>query len=174
MSKKVYIPVIVSIMLMLAACSTKSEQEVLKTSITEKEKEIGDKLSKRTINREEAKELLDCYEEFVNQFPDDTTSAGYLMKAGQQAMSHNMMGKAIKYFSKVEQNYKQTSHYPMAIFMKAFVYDMVGDTKKARNYYERFISEYPNHKLANDARISIGNLGKSLDEIVKDFETKKE
>jgi hypothetical protein len=36
MSKKVYIPVIVSLLLALAACSTQSEQEKLETRIAEK------------------------------------------------------------------------------------------------------------------------------------------
>lgn len=159
--------------LIINSCEQLSEQEKLAQQIEMQETKMGELLSERSLNKDEVKTLLDLYESYYKTFPTDTLAANFLMKAGQNAMSHNMMGKAIRFFDYVEKNYKKTSHYPMAVFMKGFVYDQLGDTAKARKYYMRFIDNNPNHKLADDARISIKNLGKSLEEIVKSFEEQK-
>lgn len=172
MNKKVLVIIISVAVLFPYNCKKTTEQEKLVNEIENQEKKTGELLSQRSINKDEVKSLLTLYEKYYKTYPTDTLSANFLMKAGQNAMSHNMMGKALKFFDNVEKKFAKTSHYPMAIFMKGFVYDQVGDTTKARRYYTRFISENPKHKLADDARISIKNLGKSLEDIVKEFENK--
>ena len=44
--------------------------------------------------------------------------------------------------------------------------------QKAGDAYREFLRKYPNHPLAKDAKTSLDNLGKPLDEIIKEFEAK--
>lgn len=173
MHKAILLLAFASSTILINSCEQPTEQQKLANEINLQEKKIGEQLSQRQLSKTEIKSLLNLYESYYKAYPTDTLSANFLMKAGQNAMSHNMMGKAINFFDCVEKQYIQTSHYPMAVFMKGFVYDQLGDTTKARKCYLRFIEKNPNHKLADDARISIKNLGKSLEEIVKSFEAQK-
>ena len=105
--------------------------------------------------------------------PKDTAMASYLMKGGELALNYNLLKRALNYFDAVENSFKNTSHYPMAVFMKAFVYEEAKDTALARKYYEKFIKENPDHDLVGDAETSIENLGKTLEEIVQEFESQR-
>jgi hypothetical protein len=43
---------------------------------------------------------------------------------------------------------------------------------KAKAIYEQFLQRYPDHDFADDAQISIENLGKSPEELIRIFEEK--
>jgi TolA-binding protein len=61
------------------------------------------------------------------------------------------------------------------MFLKAFVYeDQLHDLNKAKKYYEEFLEKYPDSDFADDARISLQNLGKSPEELIKEFEEKQQ
>ena len=47
-----------------------------------------------------------------------------------------------------------------------------GNLDEARRIYQLFLMEFPNHEMADDARASIDNLGKSPEEIIRGFEIK--
>ena len=62
---------------------------------------------------------------------------------------------------------------PLALFYKAtIVGDMLNEDENAKMLYQEFIDKYPDHPLAESAKESIKLQGKSLDEIVKEFEKK--
>lgn len=156
----------------ITSCQQKTEKSEIIDKIQQQEENYSQAINQGRNSKNIVKPLLKLYENYYRNFPKDTVAAAYLMKGGQTAMHSNMNQKAIRFFDAVETGFSNTSHYPMAIFMKGFVYDNAGDTTKARLYYKKFINEYPDHKLAKDAHISIENLGKSLDEIVKNFDAK--
>ncbi len=55
--------------------------------------------------------------------------------------------------------------------MQAFAYEnIIGNTGKAFEYYNEFLSKFPEHELADDALTAIKFMGKSPDEIVREFE----
>jgi outer membrane protein assembly factor BamD (BamD/ComL family) len=41
---------------------------------------------------------------------------------------------------------------------------------EARNHYERFVRDYPNHPLAADVNVLIAQLGMSPEDLVRQFE----
>ena len=45
--------------------------------------------------------------------------------------------------------------------MIGYIYDQSGDQKKAKAAYQKVIDVYPGSELADDARISIENMGKA-------------
>ena len=69
--------------------------------------------------------------------------------------------------------YPNSAKASESIFLCAFIYDTyLQKYDDARRYYKMFLKKYPNHPLAKDAQISLDNLGKTPDELVKEFESK--
>lgn len=149
------------------------EKAKLINEIKEKKQSLAEKSAQKPANKKEVKALINLYEQFYRTYPKDTLVADYMMDAGQNAMHRGMYDKAVQCFDIVETDFSGTSQYDMAVFMKAFTYDQANDTARARVYYKKFIREFPKHKLADDALISLQNLGKSLEDIVKDLDQKK-
>jgi TolA-binding protein len=73
-------------------------------------------------------------------------------------------------FIDIYPNHKRT---PEALFYKAFVYDnQLNDDVKAGEVYREYLEKYPNHEYASSADASIKNLGKSDEDLVREFEAK--
>jgi TolA-binding protein len=57
------------------------------------------------------------------------------------------------------------------MFLKAFTLDDgLKQYDEARKAYEDFIEKYPDNPFADDARFSIQNLGKDVNELIDGFE----
>lgn len=166
----ILIPVILFI---IFSCNNEKPQNELLTNIKKKEKSIDEAISNKTVKRDQVRSLLRMYDKAYMENPKDTAMASYLMKGGEIALHYNLFKRSINFFDAVEISFPNTKHYPMAVFMKAFVYEELKDSAMARAYYEKFIKENPDHELVDDAQISIENLGKSLEEIVQEFENQK-
>ena len=84
-----------------------------------------------------------------------------------------MGAQAIQYFHRVNNDFVNYEKAPLSMFLEAFVYEtQLFDTQKAGEIYKEFIVKYPKHELADDAQASINNLGKTPEELVKEFEAK--
>jgi len=169
--KNILLLTIVSLFV-IAACNNPTEQELTAKKITELESKI---YSDSTINfnPKDVTDLIVAYTNYVRQFPEDEICPTYLFKAGELAMNMNLSSQAISNFSKIQREYPKSERYPYSIFLQAFVYDtQLKNEEQAREFYQKFINEFPNHELTDDAQASIENLGKSLDEIIKSFEEK--
>jgi len=81
--------------------------------------------------------------------------------------------KAIELFDRLMVEYPDYEKVPECLFMKAFIYDNnLQEYDKAKEVYLEFLEKYPDDEFADDARASINNLGKSLEEIIREFEEK--
>ncbi|MBX7182207.1 MAG: tetratricopeptide repeat protein [Bacteroidia bacterium] len=117
--------------------------------------------------------LLLEYGGFALSYPEDSLSPLYLFKAGELSLSTNQGQKALGYFDQVVRIYPQHEKASFALFMKGFVCDgPLKDTAKARQFYTDFIQKYPQHPLVADAMFSVRNLGKSDEELIREFEAK--
>ena len=68
-------------------------------------------------------------------------------------------------------DYGDFAKVPECYFLKGFVYENnIKDIKQARIAYTEFITKFPNHDLRDDAEISMKNLGKTPEQIVREFE----
>jgi outer membrane protein assembly factor BamD (BamD/ComL family) len=124
-------------------------------------------------NLDKAKELIDQYTLFADQYPEDTLSPEYLFRAADIAMNINRGEMAINNYNRILKSYPDFKKAPECLFLKAYVYENnLGQLNKARVYYQEFIDKYPDNDFADDAEISIQNLGKSPEELIKEFEEK--
>ena len=117
--------------------------------------------------------LVNNYAKFSDENPDDELTPYYLFKAGDMAMALHKPHRAIEYFDKVIDKYPDYEKVPYCMFLKGFVYeDQIRDLEKAKESYEAFIEKYPDHDMTEAARFSIKNLGKSPEDLIKEFEEK--
>ena len=139
--------------------------------------ELENKLTEDTtmvLDKKTALDLTMMYANFSENYPADTLAPHYLFKAGEMAMNLNMGSKSIMYFNKIVRQYNGYKKLPETIFLTAFVYEnQMNNQKMATQLYEKFMKDYPEHILYKDAKASVQNMGKSLDELIKSFEEKE-
>lgn len=125
------------------------------------------------INQKAAQDLMLTYEKYVDQHPDDSLSAEYLFRNAQVALALKLGSRSVKYLEQFYNHYPQHLKAPHALFMQAFVYETeLNNLHQAKIKYQEFINKYPNHEFYLDAELSLENLGKSEEELVKEFEKK--
>ena len=112
--------------------------------------------------------LVKMYVGFANDYPNDSLAPMYLTKAADVAMNIKRGDIAIKYLDRVVKDYPDYDKLADCYFMRGYVYETVlADINKAKEAYELFLLQYPNHPLAADTRIIIQNLSLSDEEIIK-------
>lgn len=115
--------------------------------------------------------LVNNYAKFADENPEDELTPNFLFKAGDLSMALHKPSLAISYFDRIISNYADYEKLPYCMFLKGFIYeDQIGDLKKAKANYEEFIERFPDHDMTEAARFSIKNLGKSPEELIREFE----
>lgn len=123
------------------------------------------------FNRDYAEELVLHYTRFANAFPEDSLAPEQLLKAADISIYLNQNQRALRLLNRITENHPGFEKVSMAAFLKAYVYDnQIGDTARARQLYEAFIEAYPEHSFVEEARAAIRNLGKSPEELIREFE----
>jgi TolA-binding protein len=81
--------------------------------------------------------------------------------------------EAVEYFGKFVTNFSENERVPLALFLQGFIYENnLADMPNAKLKYEEFLEKYPQHEMAKDAQIALQNLGKTPEELIKEFEAK--
>jgi outer membrane protein assembly factor BamD (BamD/ComL family) len=121
-----------------------------------------------------ANNAIMLYSRYANSFPEDTSSAEYLFRAGELSKALFKGKLALSYYERIEENYPKYTKMPIVIFMQGFINEsQLGDIKKAKFHYERYIEKYPKSKFAQDLKVMIENLGKSDEDLIKSFKEKE-
>jgi tetratricopeptide (TPR) repeat protein len=146
------------------------DHDTLVKNIQSLEKKIS---TQQTIDYKLGADMVTAYLNFYNHFPKDADTPDYLFKAADVSMNLRQSAKAIELFKRVTELYPKYKKSSFALFLEGFVYEtQLKDITQAREIYQKVIKNYPNTKLANDASASIDNLGKSDEELVKEFDKK--
>ncbi len=112
-----------------------------------------------------------AYLDYAKYYPGDTMSAAFLFNAGGLASSTGQYAKAIDIYNNVVTKYPQSRLVPECLLVEGFIYDNnLQDTAKSRQKYTELVTKYPNDSLSIQARQAMKFLGKSADEIGKEFE----
>lgn len=98
--------------------------------------------------------------------------ADLLLKAAGVAKSIGNSAKALELYTTVADKMPQHPKAPMALFMEGFILENDrGDTAMARVKYQDFLKKYPNDPdFADDAQNALKYLGKSPEEMIREFE----
>lgn len=156
--------------LALNACQTDSTKS-LQEKLVKLDKEMG---GAAVTDKAKAAEFIKTSEALAALLektnPDQY--ADVLLKAAGLAKTVENPQKAIELYNKIVDGLPQHKKAPTALFMIGFVQENdLNDLGKAKATYERFLQAYPNDPdFTDDAQNAIKMLGKSPDEIVKEFE----
>lgn len=129
--------------------------------------------TQQTIDYNLGAAMVNAYMDFFNNYPKDAAAADYLFKAAEVSMNVKQSEKAIELFQKVNDVYPNFGKASFALFLQGFIYEtQLNDITKAKGKYSQVVEQYPDTKIAEDAKASIANLGKSNEELIKEFEKK--
>jgi TolA-binding protein len=128
----------------------------------------------KTFDIQTANEMIKAYIDYANIFQGDTIAPDYFFRAAGIATATGNYDQAIGLYSTLNDRYPAYRYVVEALYQEAMIYDsnLSGQDAKAKTLYEQIIKDYPKHKLATDAKTAIKNLGKSDEDLVKEFEKK--
>lgn len=161
------------ITLALFSCKTDPNKKInqLEQKLVTLDQQIG---GAKVTNKEKAVEFVKTSEELAAlvQPTDSDKYANVLLKAAGLAKTIEDPKKAIELYSKVSEGMPQHPKAPSALFMQAFIYENdMTDIPKAKATYEAFLARYPNDPdFADDAQNALKMLGKSPEEVIREFE----
>jgi tetratricopeptide (TPR) repeat protein len=158
---------------LITGCGVNSEKKKVLDRIAVNEAKIfGD--SKGTIpDQKTGMEMIQAYTDYANAWPKDTLSAEFLFKGAEIAMNLNQSAMSIEYFNRILLNYHGFSKLPYCLFMQAYILEnQMNQYDQAKTRYQEFIDKYPNHVLVKDAKASIENMGKPIEELMKQWDEK--
>ena len=125
------------------------------------------------FNREAALKTVNIYANTVKEYPSTKLAADYLFKAGEISSSLNNSNEAIAFFKNAYDNYPDFKKASYCLFLQAFIYEnQLHQLGEAEQLYREVIKKFPDEKIAQDAKACIDNLGKTDEELIKEFEAK--
>lgn len=170
---KKYFFVLTALVVFLTSCTPSANNTADKAAL---EQNIVDaesnylKSPETTMNVEKAKIVLETYEKYAANFPEDEKTPEYLFKAGEIYSSVRNTPKALEAYERIYKKFPKYQKTPQTLFLMAFAYENdLKDLNRAKELYQEFLSRYPEHELSKDVRFSLANLGKSPEEIIKGF-----
>ena len=160
--------------IILSGCGSKGTNTANREACLDSIKSVEAKL--KTIQTPDAytyNHAIATYMRFANSFPDDSMAPSCLFDAANISMSLTQYQRALNLYDTVTIKYPNFKRAADCIFIRGFIYDdKLKDTAKARTMYQEVIAKYPHDSIASQARAALAILGKSYDEIIKEFEAK--
>ncbi|MCC6462724.1 MAG: hypothetical protein IT260_19815 [Saprospiraceae bacterium] len=103
---------------------------------------------------------------------DTNKYVNLVLKAAGLAKTVGNPNKALQLYYYVGEKLPAHPKAPTALFMEAFIFENdLHDLDKAKSMYEEFLKRYPNDPdYADDAQNALKYLGKSAEEIIRQFE----
>jgi outer membrane protein assembly factor BamD (BamD/ComL family) len=159
------------IILISVSCKPSKEKSALKIQTLEQSLYSP---SASSFSKSKADSLVVMYEDFANRFPGDSLSPSCLFKAANVTMNLGNGQKALDLFDRVLEKYPKYQKAPLCLFFKGYVYEnLLHDLVKAKETYLQFIENYPTNEFAQAAQASIQNLGKTPEQMIREFELKQ-
>lgn len=159
----------------LLSCNTKTstvDKQAKKERITQLEEQLF-KVADGVADKKAAAEMIDAYQDYADSFPQDSLSPHYLFRAADISLNVFHSDATIRLFDKIMTSYPQFEGVGHILFFKAFTYDYyLNQKEEAAIYYHQFLKQHPKHPFAKDAEISLQQLGKSPEEVLKEFTNK--
>jgi TolA-binding protein len=145
-----------------------------KAKIKEIEKKMGaDDFKLDDNGKQTATELINAYLDYAEKHKDNPDAPDYLYKAADLSLNINQSRQSLDLYNRIIYQYPDYKKAPECLFLMGYIYEnYLQELGKAKEIYEQFIAKYPTHEFADDAKVSIENLGKSPEELIRSFEEK--
>ncbi len=120
-----------------------------------------------------AGQALQAYSDYSKNYPDDSITPDYLFKAGEIATAIQQYPQALANYQLITKKYPNYKLGEESLFLQAALLDnFLNDDTKAKVIYEQLIQTYPKSTYVNDAKAAINNLGKTDEQLIKEFQKK--
>lgn len=122
-----------------------------------------------------ANSAIVAFTEFANYCQSDTMAPVYLIKTAQVARAINNIPQAKVVLDKCVNDYPAFDNRPAALFMLAQLYDedtYLNNEPEAKRLYEQILADHPKSAWALSARGALAFIGKSDEEIMREFKKK--
>ena len=141
------------------------------SSLVRLEKEMGSPVVTDKNKADAFIEIAETYATLLEKSNPDK-KVDLLLMAGALAKTIGNPNKAVQLYYNVGEKMPAHPKAPTALFMQAFIYENdLQDLEKAKAAYELFLKRYPNDPdYADDAQTALQLLGKSPEEIIRQFE----
>lgn len=129
-------------------------------------------LTANNVDIKVANNAIKAFTDFSFYCKSDSLAPVYLLKAGQIASSVNNMPQAQISFERVIKDFPNFNNRGAAMFLLAQLYDepkYLNDEDKALELYNQIISLFPGSEWAINADAARNLLGKTDEEIMKEF-----
>ena len=151
----------------ITACEAPIEKDAAKINDTEDVLFASD----AGFNKEKALKLVDLYVAYADNYPEDSMAPEYVFKGAEFCLNLGAGQRSIILYDRIFNDYPDFRKAPECLFLKGYVYEnYLGDLDNAKLIYTEFLERYPNNEFADDAAISIQNLGKTPEELIQQFE----
>lgn len=128
-----------------------------------------------SLSKPLAEQSIAAFEQYATSCDNDSIAPVFLFKGAQVAQAVMNVQKSRLLLEDCIGRFHGFRNRGAALFMLARLYDehtMLNDEDEAKKIYEQIIKEYPNSPWEKDAKAAIANLGKTDEELVKEFEKK--
>lgn len=168
MMKRIVLGLLVAVTVVISSCNAKREWDAKKV-LKQEEKLLADaKLGK--VDTTGVNELLIAYETYADKYPGDTIGANFLFKAADFYRYMRKPLKGIAIYEKIYKNYPKYDKRPYALFLQGFMFETeVQNAEGAKQKYNQFLKEYPNHPIAKDVELSLMQLGKTPEQLMEEI-----
>lgn len=154
---------------LFSAC--KNEQEKKYEQVLTIEKSLSSE--RNAANDSIALVFIRIADEYVKSYKSDPRSSEILFKTGQVLNGLGNYPVSIRKFQEVFLLFPNSAKASESMFICGFINENnLHNYKEAEYYYRKFIKQYPQHPLAKDAKFALTNLGKTPEEMVREFEQK--
>ncbi|HON18838.1 MAG TPA: tetratricopeptide repeat protein [Salinivirgaceae bacterium] len=163
------------LMIIMHNCGKKNnEKREFLQKIVKTEQELDSIRRIRPDEKEKTYELIGYYIQFSETYKTDSAAPVFLYRAAENSLYINQPLQSINYLKQIENDYPHFPNLGNVLFLIGFTYENnLRNIVDARIYYERFIQKFPDHPLAADTKILLQNLGKTPEELIKQFEANK-
>jgi tetratricopeptide (TPR) repeat protein len=161
----------IAVMVILAGITVQCSYDP-KSRIKELEKQIGsENFTLDEKGMQLADELVKEYISYAESHKDSPEAPDYLYSAADLSLNTGKSKEALDLYNQIIYKYPDYAKAPECLFLVGYIYENYFEQYgKAKEIYESFLKKYPNHDFADDAAISIKNMGKSPEELIKSFE----
>ena len=147
---------------LLASCGPNREKQI--AAINEQEQQLSS--LNMTIDETEYSKIINLYRTFAHDFPNDSLTPVYLMRAADASISMGKTDEAVALLDTIIATYTDGfEDLGGCWFLKGYAYETAEQYNEAREAYTYFVEHYPNHYLAADTRKMIPYIGMTAEEM---------
>ncbi|MCK9400733.1 MAG: tetratricopeptide repeat protein [Bacteroidales bacterium] len=159
------------VLIILAGIAVQCSQDP-KSRIKELEKKIGsENFTLDEKGMQMADELVQAYISYAESHKESPEAPDYLYSAADLSLNIGKSKESLDMYNRIIYQYPDYKKAPECLFLVGYIYENYFEQYgKAKEIYESFLKKYPNHDFADDAAISIKNMGKSPEELIRSFE----